>query len=728
MKAKLMGGHPLHIAVMIFTCILSALVTTTVFASLTKVSDPSELTSSLILMEFVSPNTTGLSWGPPGQAYSTDSVFDYNGPLPSPSRYLRCTGPLTLTFPAPTTQVGMWFGRDDPGLSGVFDITLEAFGPSGSLGTVSETANMNYDVDQFVGFISTEEVESVVVTYGFVDYVVVVDDVYWAEPVRPPPPPDPDPNDAFAAVFLSDSRLVSGSLTTCESGGGCTTDSDSAAPVAPFADFSRSTPGGGFQISGFSATGFQGYGGGEAGGSGGGGFSQSWSSTSDLEVQFEVTTPSTLTLSAAASFVSQVTLVEDSFLLFEITGSGTPVLHSDVLHPGMTYTLSASAGDGIWDFDLALQESIPAIFTPLGDLPGGPNYSFAHAVSADGTWVVGCSRATDGLEAFRWSAGTGLQSLGEAAGGAHSSCARDVSNDGSVVVGTTETASGPSAFRWTEANGLELIAHPGAAIGVSDDGQIIVGATPYAGISGTDYGWYTDPGSITSTTTVANPIRALAGDASDIGLERCSSIFPYECYAILSSWNGSSYVEYLVWGSNATVVDLSADGSYAVLRDFYDDTRLRNPSGTLLRLPNSAGQVFGHNPKFSGGRVSAGGKTVAGYGAFPAGTLQNNVAYLWTESAGTLTAQSILTAGGADLTGWTLTQLHGISDDGEIVVGIGTNPSGDVEAFVANLPAPPPTEVPVAGSVWPLIIALVGAGSLVFHRGGRVEGRARRWG
>jgi probable HAF family extracellular repeat protein len=707
-----MEGHLLHIAVMIFTCMLSALVTTTGFASLTKVSDPSELTSSLIQMEFASPNTTGLLWGPPGQAYSTDSAFYYNGPLPSPNRYLRCTGPLTLTFPAPTTQVGMWFGRDDPGLSGVFDITLEAFGSSGSLGTVSETANMNYDVDQFVGFISTEEVESVVVTYGFVDYVVVVDDVYWAEPVRPPPPPDPDPNDAFAAVFLSDTRLVSGSLTVCETGGGCTTDSDSAAPVAPFADFSRSTPGFGIQISGFSATGFQGYGGGEAGGSGGAGFSQSWWSTSDLEVQFEVTTPSTLTLSATASFASQVTLVEDSFLLFEITGSGTPVLHSDVLHPGMTYTLSASAGDGIWDFDLALQESVAAIFTPLGDLPGGPNYSFAHAVSADGTWVVGCSQATEGLEAFRWSAGTGLQSLGEAPGGAHSSCARDVSNDGSVVVGTTETASGPSAFRWTEANGLELIAHPGTATGVSDDGQIIVGATPYAGTSGTDYGWYTDPGSITSTTTVADPIRAIAGDASVIGLEKCYPTFPYECEAILSSWNGSSYVGYLVWGSDATVVDLSADGSYAVLRDLFD-TQLRDPSGTLRRLPNSAGEVFGY-PEFYGGSVAAHGKAVAGYG-------ENNVAFLWTESAGTLTAQSILTAGGADLTGWTLTQLRGISDDGEIVVGIGTNPSGDVEAFVANLPAPSPAEVPVAGSVWPLIIALVGAGSLVFYRGGRAE-------
>lgn len=41
-------------------------------------------------------------------------------------------------------------------------------------------------------------------------------------------------------------------------------------------------------------------------------------------------------------------------------------------------------------------------FTPLGDLPGGETNSLAHAISADGTTVVGLSASANGLsEAFR---------------------------------------------------------------------------------------------------------------------------------------------------------------------------------------------------------------------------------------------------------------------------------------------------------------------------------------
>jgi hypothetical protein len=41
---------------------------------------------------------------------------------------------------------------------------------------------------------------------------------------------------------------------------------------------------------------------------------------------------------------------------------------------------------------------------------------------------------------------------------------------------------------------------------------------------------------------------------------------------------------------------------------------------------------------------------------------------------------------GANLTGWTLTEATGISDDGQVIVGWGTNPSGDQEAWRAEVP------------------------------------------
>ena len=78
--------------------------------------------------------------------------------------------------------------------------------------------------------------------------------------------------------------------------------------------------------------------------------------------------------------------------------------------------------------------------TGLGDLPGGQIASFATAVSADGSVVVGesSSAASDCCgEAFRWSVETGMMPLGDLPGGFDhfQSSAQGVSADGSVVVG-----------------------------------------------------------------------------------------------------------------------------------------------------------------------------------------------------------------------------------------------------------------------------------------------------
>jgi probable HAF family extracellular repeat protein len=60
------------------------------------------------------------------------------------------------------------------------------------------------------------------------------------------------------------------------------------------------------------------------------------------------------------------------------------------------------------------------MFVPLGDLPGGLVYSYAAAVSADGSTVVGRSGGASGEEAFRWTSGGGMVGLGDLAGGASS--------------------------------------------------------------------------------------------------------------------------------------------------------------------------------------------------------------------------------------------------------------------------------------------------------------------
>ena len=43
---------------------------------------------------------------------------------------------------------------------------------------------------------------------------------------------------------------------------------------------------------------------------------------------------------------------------------------------------------------------------------------------------------------------------------------------------------------------------------------------------------------------------------------------------------------------------------------------------------------------------------------------------------------------GLDLTGWTLREATGISDDGLTIVGYGDNPNGFMEGWIAVIPEP----------------------------------------
>ena len=130
-----------------------------------------------------------------------------------------------------------------------------------------------------------------------------------------------------------------------------------------------------------------------------------------------------------------------------------------------------------------------ASFSGLGDLPGGTFRSFANAVSANGSVVVGISNSTNGNEAFRWTAIDGMEGLGDLPGGTFSSQARSVSADGSTIVGFSNSTNGEEAFYWTESDGMRFLSNIltddfgldltgwtlQQARGVSADGLTIVG-------------------------------------------------------------------------------------------------------------------------------------------------------------------------------------------------------------------------------------------------------------
>ena len=278
----------------------------------------------------------------------------------------------------------------------------------------------------------------------------------------------------------------------------------------------------------------------------------------------------------------------------------------------------------------------------LGDLPGGSYSSNASAASADGSVVVGLS-IVSGQNAFRWTELGGMVGLGTPAGYPQSSAA-DVSADGSVIVGRGDTFSSLSeAFRWTEVGGFELLGVlPGRtssrAIGVSADGSVVAGAS--SGGSGSEgFVWTAETGMISLGAAYADP-RAISADGSTIV--------------------GLSISTGFRWTEAEGMVDLGSFRPTAVSGD-----------GSILA-----------------GTVSIGGVSQAFY-SHPL--------------LGLVSLQSLLQNNyDLDLSGWTLSEVAGISDDGFTLVGRGSGPNG-TQTWIATL------EVPEASTGTLLALGLSGA-------------------
>ncbi len=332
------------------------------------------------------------------------------------------------------------------------------------------------------------------------------------------------------------------------------------------------------------------------------------------------------------------------------------------------------------------------VFVPLGFAAPEQFRSTAYAVSADGTVVVGAAESVSGVEAWRWTATTGMVSLGDLPGGALHSHAAAVSGDGSVVVGTATSASGTRPFRWTPAGGLvDLGALPGGdgrgrASGVSADGAIVVGASTIAGGSAA-FRWTAGTGMVS--------LGALAGGQSISEAEAISgdggTIVGY-------AWTGSQPVP-MRWTA-ATGMEALAESGGAVHRGA---AHALSADGAMIvgyrGVPGLEQQAFRWT---AAGGVS--GPGAGGADSFPAvatavgnaphfvlagRTARTGVIYavLWDEYYGLSNLADLLRGSfGLEqaLRGWTLTCVLGISGDGATLVGEGINPSGQVEAWMAR--------------------------------------------
>lgn len=356
------------------------------------------------------------------------------------------------------------------------------------------------------------------------------------------------------------------------------------------------------------------------------------------------------------------------------------------------------------------------MFMGLGFLPGGSLRSAAAAVSADGSVVVGWSSSADSAaddgydnEAFRWSSTTGMVGLGDLAGGEFASSATAVSADGTVVVGSGAAGTEFEAFRWTQATGLVGLGDlPGGsprseAFGVSADGTIVVG---YSGSTASlDSGYYEAfrwtestgimglgdlPGGTfaSSAAAVSADGSMIVGDSFSIFLESPDGRAEGFQWTQASGMVGLGE---LAGGElYSTATDVSADGSIVVGQSS------SGPFPTYEAVIWDNGGITGLGD-LPGGRFISVARAVSGDGSVVVGSADtgavpaydNNTAFIWDSLNGMRALQDVLQSEyGLDLSGWWLLDAKDISDDGRTIVGVGINPSGDTEAWIAVIPEP----------------------------------------
>lgn len=291
-----------------------------------------------------------------------------------------------------------------------------------------------------------------------------------------------------------------------------------------------------------------------------------------------------------------------------------------------------------WTIDGGMQD--------LGDLTANSTgLSVANAVSADGSAVVGQADYSNiGGHAFRWTSAGGMQDLGDlTASGTGISMAIAVSADGSVVAGNASYGSNwrPHAFRWTSAGGMQDLGDLTASgkggsyvNAISADGSVVVG--------GADYG----------TGANAHAFRwTSAGGMQDLGDFTASGTGGSNAIAV--SADGGVVVGSASYGSGVKyhAFHWTSDGGMQNLGDF-------TASGTGWSMSNA---------------VSADGRVVVGGADYGSGV--NMHAFRWTSDGG-MQELGDLTANG---TGWSV--AYAVSADGSVVVGDASHAIAGQHAF-----------------------------------------------
>lgn len=333
-----------------------------------------------------------------------------------------------------------------------------------------------------------------------------------------------------------------------------------------------------------------------------------------------------------------------------------------------------------------------AFFEGLGDLPDGDYYSIARGVSADGSVVVGWSP----YQGFRWTPGGGIEGLGYLTYVPMSGAAA-VSGDGKVVIGSAAVSmSFEKAYRWTVATGMVSLpflsgGFDSIAYGVNHDGTAIVG-----GSTSTETGPYYQAFLWTPVGGTIG-LGALKGHdfSTAYGVSADGSVVAG------TSWGWTTGQEAFGWTKGGRMVglgylpgydessgrDISADGKTIVgtCSKAGGQEAFRWRAGSrkfplIISSMEGLGDLPGGAFESRAYGVSGDGKIVVGVGNSKIG----DEAAIWFDGD-IRNLKTYLMQLGLLVKGWRLTAAYDISVDGKTIVGFGTNPDGDTEAWIANI-------------------------------------------
>jgi len=363
---------------------------------------------------------------------------------------------------------------------------------------------------------------------------------------------------------------------------------------------------------------------------------------------------------------------------------------------------------------LAAFQAAAASFTPLGYLPvSTQQYSAGYGVAADGSVVVG-HELSGAYSAVVWRSDAGVMAeLGSVAGG--TTQAVQISDDASTTVGSEYVVgTGYRAIVW-KSNGPAWLPIPGGAsgsyaLGISADGSAVAGWVLLDGTQG-DYvaTRWAEGGQIEfleTDTDLTSASRGISADGSVVvgtvyGPGVSGPPVPFRW----TSTTGMQTLPFLTDYTSGEAMDVSGDGNVVIGENWDNFGRGQGyrwaADGSLIGLGLLPGGTY-TEPQ----RASYDGSVIVGSGDIG---YDDEEAFVWTEQDGLRRLVDVLLIRGASgLDGWSLEYAFDVSPDGQWVVGMGTNPAGHTEAFLANLAAP----VPLPAAAWLFGGALAGLGLL----------------